>query len=174
MISAAAPRKWAGDQDRLSSRRKTPSLPDAARLFGAAEASLEAAGGSLYAHAQDRSMREQAVTGIRSRLDETAFAAAWAKGGAMSPAEAVEYVLSKREYVTKLVPTVPEEPSAGPSDNLTRRELEVADLVARGLTNRQIASALSISERTVANHVGKILRKLGVASRAQIATWAAE
>jgi non-specific serine/threonine protein kinase len=57
---------------------------------------------------------------------------------------------------------------------LTRREREVALLVARGLTNRQVAQELSISERTSANHVAKILKKLGLSSRTQIARWATE
>jgi DNA-binding NarL/FixJ family response regulator len=47
-------------------------------------------------------------------------------------------------------------------------------LVARGLANHQIASELYLSERTIETHVSKILRKLGLASRAQIATWATE
>jgi DNA-binding NarL/FixJ family response regulator len=47
-------------------------------------------------------------------------------------------------------------------------------LVARGLTNRQIAQELSISERTAGNHVAKILRKLELRSRAQIGRWAAD
>ncbi len=55
---------------------------------------------------------------------------------------------------------------------LTAREREVALLVARGLTNRQIASELSISKRTVDNHVANILKKLGLRSRAQVAAWA--
>jgi DNA-binding NarL/FixJ family response regulator len=50
----------------------------------------------------------------------------------------------------------------------------VARLVARGLTNRQIAEALVITERTASNHVEHILRKLGYHTRAQIATWATE
>ena len=54
---------------------------------------------------------------------------------------------------------------------LTRREREVAELVARGLANRQIASELHLSERTVENHVSKILRKLGLSSRSQLSTW---
>jgi len=45
-------------------------------------------------------------------------------------------------------------------------------LIARGLTNREIAQALAISERTAGNHVQLILNKLGVSSRAQIAVWA--
>jgi DNA-binding NarL/FixJ family response regulator len=50
----------------------------------------------------------------------------------------------------------------------------VAVLVASGLTNRQISTELSISERTAGNHVAKILRKLGLNSRTRIATWATE
>ena len=56
---------------------------------------------------------------------------------------------------------------------LSRRELEVARLVARGASNREIAGALAISERTVETHVQNILGKLGVRSRTQIAMWAA-
>ena len=55
---------------------------------------------------------------------------------------------------------------------LTPREREVVLLVASGLTNRQIAGELTISERTVTTHVDHILRKLGVTSRSRIAAWA--
>ncbi|MEV0332597.1 AAA family ATPase [Nocardia sp. NPDC050717] len=54
---------------------------------------------------------------------------------------------------------------------LTPREREVAELVARGLTNREIAAALVLSERTAQNHVQHILTKLGFATRSQIASW---
>ena len=55
---------------------------------------------------------------------------------------------------------------------LTRRELQVADLVAQGMTNRQIASELFLSERTAQNHVQHILDKLDLPNRSQIAVWA--
>jgi DNA-binding CsgD family transcriptional regulator len=55
---------------------------------------------------------------------------------------------------------------------LTAREREVVALVARGLSNREIAAALSIGERTVETHVGNVLAKLEFGSRAQIAAWA--
>lgn len=61
----------------------------------------------------------------------------------------------------------------GDGTTLTRREHEVAMLVARHLSNRDIADRLSIGERTVETHVGHILGKLGFASRAEIASWAA-
>ena len=57
---------------------------------------------------------------------------------------------------------------------LTPRELEVAALVARGMTNRQIAEALVITEGTAANHVKHILARLVLDSRVQIAAWAIE
>ncbi|TYC16110.1 AAA family ATPase [Actinomadura syzygii] len=54
---------------------------------------------------------------------------------------------------------------------LSKREQQIAALVADGLTNRQIAARLHLSERTVENHVSHILTKLGVNNRAHIATW---
>src|SRR5688572_1014654 len=64
-------------------------------------------------------------------------------------------------------------PGAG-GFGLTPRERDVAALVARGLTNRQIAAALVISERTAMKHVEHILDKLGFHSRVQVAAWAVE
>jgi DNA-binding NarL/FixJ family response regulator len=54
---------------------------------------------------------------------------------------------------------------------LSPRELEVAALLARGHTNKQVAAQLHISERTAQNHVQHILTKLGLANRTQVATW---
>ena len=60
-----------------------------------------------------------------------------------------------------------------PDGGLTAREQEVLALVAEGITNRQIAERLVISEHTARNHVGNILGKLGFASRAEAAVYAA-
>jgi predicted ATPase/DNA-binding CsgD family transcriptional regulator len=60
---------------------------------------------------------------------------------------------------------------ASAGEGLTRREHEVAGLVAEGLTNRQIAARLFISERTADSHLEQIRQKLGVSSRSLIATW---
>jgi DNA-binding CsgD family transcriptional regulator len=54
---------------------------------------------------------------------------------------------------------------------LTAREHEVADCIARGLTNREIAARLYISERAAGNHVQHILSKLGFSNRSQISVW---
>jgi DNA-binding NarL/FixJ family response regulator len=59
------------------------------------------------------------------------------------------------------------------TERLTGREQEVLALIARGLTNRQIADSLTISEKTVSVHVSNMLNKLGLASRTQAALYAA-
>jgi DNA-binding NarL/FixJ family response regulator len=56
---------------------------------------------------------------------------------------------------------------------LTQREAEIATLIAHGLTNREIASRLVISAKTVEHHVSHILNKLDVTSRAEVAAFAA-
>jgi ATP/maltotriose-dependent transcriptional regulator MalT len=68
--------------------------------------------------------------------------------------------------------TRPVEATDGPLGDLSRRELEVLDLVAQGLTNRDIAARLVLSEHTVNRHVANILRKLGLSSRAAAASLA--
>jgi DNA-binding CsgD family transcriptional regulator len=62
--------------------------------------------------------------------------------------------------------------AARPPEALSRREREIVILVARGLSNRQIADELSISPATVERHISNILGKLGFHSRAQVAAWA--
>ena len=60
------------------------------------------------------------------------------------------------------------------NESLTLREQEVVDLVVRGLTNRQIADELFLAEKTVGNHIGRILVKLDLRSRTQLAVYAVE
>ncbi len=67
----------------------------------------------------------------------------------------------------------PAAPPRGDVSGLSRREAEVAQLVAEGLSNRDIATRLFISERTAENHVQSIFNKLGFESRSQLAAWIA-
>ena len=144
----------------------------AAHLWGAAEASREATGIALPPG--DRALHEAYLASARSRLTEGAWEAALAEGRAKSLEEAAEYALSTEEGAPLTVP-VPEKPSADqPLVALTNREKEVGLLVAKDLSNRQIASRLMLSEHTVATHVRNILKKSGLRSRTQIAAWFAE
>ena len=84
----------------------------------------------------------------------------------MTLEEAIEYALSgEKEPAPPASPTVMEEHPV----TLTRREQEVAELVGRNLTNRQIAKELVLSGRTIEKHVANILKKLGLHSREQVA-----
>jgi DNA-binding CsgD family transcriptional regulator len=144
----------------------------AARLWGAAQAAREATGIALPPG--DRALHEAHLVAVRLGLGQKVWEEALAEGRAMSLDEAAGYALFKKEVDLPVTP-VPEEPPLGdPTSELTRREQEVAVLVARGLTNREISAELGISERTAGNHVGRILRKLGLRSRTQVAGWAIE
>ena len=140
----------------------------AAKLFGAAQALREAVG--YPQPPSERAVQEPYLVAARSRLEET-WEAALAEGRAMELEEAVEYALSEDDS-SMIASRTPEQTSstARPSA-LTRREQEVAKLVARGLTNRQIAEELVLSERTVENHVRNILKKLNLSSRSEVAAW---
>lgn len=141
----------------------------AAQLWGASESIREAAGIQLPPLALSVMRYESRLADARARLGEPAFEEAWAEGKAMTPEEAVEYAFSEEE-ATSSTATAPEYPLTNkPPDQLTRREEEIAGLVARGLTNRRIASQLTLSKRTVDNHVANILRKLNLSSRSQVA-----
>jgi predicted ATPase/DNA-binding CsgD family transcriptional regulator len=114
-------------------------------------------------HAQ----REQLA---RDLLGDEAFAAAFERGRRMTIEEVVSFVLDEHEAV----PTAAEQPPVQVPADLSKRELEVAELVARGLSNKEIAQALVISPRTAEGHVTRLLDKLGFTSRARVAAWVAE
>lgn len=101
---------------------------------------------------------------VRAELGERVLDACLAKGVAMTVDDAVDYALSSTK-----------EPEAGPAAaqpaRLTRRETEVAKLVGEGLTNKEIAARLVVSQRTAEAHVEHVLTKLDFRSRAQIAVW---
>jgi DNA-binding CsgD family transcriptional regulator len=138
----------------------------AARLWGAAEALREEIGSPLQP--SDRPDYDHSVATARAHLDGAAWEAAWEQGRAMSPEETIEYALSGEEPTPSSVPTPEEEAIGTQPATLTRREREVANLIGRRLTSRQVASQLHISEHTVDKHVANILRKLDLHSREQL------
>ena len=139
----------------------------ALRLTGAAGALRESTRSQLAPRWQEM-VRVTVVEPARAAAGERA-AAAWAAGREMTFDEAVRYARSGL-----IRSPGPRQPTTAPTRRrspagLTARELEVAQMVAQGLTNRGIAERLVIAERTVEGHVERIRGKLGVHSRAQIA-----
>jgi predicted ATPase/DNA-binding SARP family transcriptional activator/DNA-binding CsgD family transcriptional regulator len=140
----------------------------AAQLWGAAEAAREAT--DIALPPGERELHELYLAAARSRLGEELWEEALDEGRAMSLEEATEYALSREDDVAAPTTPEPEDPSADqPPVALTPREKEVALLVAQEMTNRQIASTLTLSEHTVATHVRNVLKKLGLHSRNQVA-----
>ncbi|MDR7414986.1 MAG: tetratricopeptide repeat protein [Armatimonadota bacterium] len=144
----------------------------AARLFGAAEALLDRVGvvrrpGWFPANVRPDRLAHARAT-IKEHLGPEALRRAAAAGAVLPLSVAAAEAMGVR--VRRTVP------QAGPAraEPLTPRELEVASLVALGLSNREIARRLFISEHTAATHVQHILGKLDFSSRAQIATWAVQ
>jgi predicted ATPase/DNA-binding CsgD family transcriptional regulator len=110
---------------------------------------------------------EPAMAEARAALPERIADKAWESGRAMSSAQLL--VLARE------VPGGPRRgKSASRAGGLSRRELEVARLVASGMTSPAIAERLFLSERTVESHLEHILTKLGFNSRVQVAGWVAE
>jgi predicted ATPase/class 3 adenylate cyclase/DNA-binding CsgD family transcriptional regulator len=146
----------------------------AARLWGAAEALREIIGAPIPP--VERPTYESSVTAARTQLGEKLFATAWAEGRLMTP----EQVLAAREPV--MVPTPITTESSSPlaqsvttyPDGLTSREVEVLRLLAKGLTDVQIAEQLVISPRTVNNHLTSIYSKIQVSSRSAATRYAIE
>jgi DNA-binding NarL/FixJ family response regulator len=145
----------------------------AVRLAGAATA-LHAAGGGaieLIKHGEAGDWLDEA----HRALGEPAFAAAWAAGRAMAPAAAIAEALAEPSPAVGSdalpQPAMVRGGRAARPGGLTEREVEVARLVADGKTNREIAEALVLSERTVAKHLDHIFTKLGVSSRTAVAAF---
>jgi LuxR family transcriptional regulator, maltose regulon positive regulatory protein len=161
-VSASEGTLGAASGDHDAARR---SFEDALDLLAACEAPFETGRVRLdlaaTLHALGR--RDQAQREI-----EAAIASFREIGAAAERARAETMLEQLREPSV----TRPAEATDGPLGGLSRRELEVLDLVAQGLTNREIAARLVLSEHTVNRHVANILRKLGLSSRAAAASLA--
>ncbi len=142
---------------------------DAARVLAAAEAlrdHLRAAPRTVEQPAFDEMM-----TTLRSSLPPDDFEAAWHSGGnrpvsvALAAATNLATSLAAVPGRPTLLEPVPSSQQNVGSENLSEREIEVLALVARGHSDREIGDLLSISSRTVSNHVRNILAKLDVSTR---------
>jgi len=143
----------------------------ALELAGLAAGIRENIGGQLTP--MERAMLDHWLVPLRRVLGEDATTLAWEAGRATPVGQAVERGLA----ATEAPPTRANRRRSHPQEQVTvlsPREQEVAALLAHGLSNRQIAERLVVTERTVATHIEHILDKLGFASRHQVGAWAAE
>jgi predicted ATPase/DNA-binding CsgD family transcriptional regulator len=137
----------------------------AAQLLGAAETVRSGAGAGMTGPAMPLLAQANATT--KRLLGPSAFATEYEAGQRMGREAALRVALDESDPPDV---AASDHPDTAP---LAKREVEVARLIAEGLTNKQIGTRLFISERTVATHVRNILNKLGFDSRAQIAGWMA-
>ena len=140
----------------------------AAVLFGMGDTLWEQIGGWLSGWGTVREVSSQCRAKARDALGSRAFEAAVQRGESFTLDEAVAYALGEQPPPPAASPAAPE------LAQLTRREREVATLVAQGMSNKDIATKLVIAQRTAEGHVEHILTKLGFTSRTQITAWIAE
>jgi DNA-binding CsgD family transcriptional regulator len=135
---------------------------EAARLFGAADA-LRQRMGAIRFKIYDAE-HDAAVAMLRNALGEADFESAWAEGAELSTDEAIAYAQRGRGERKR--------PTSGWA-SLTPAELDVVHLVTEGLPNKDIATRLFVSPRTVQTHLTHVYTKLGLASRVQLVQEAA-
>ena len=130
----------------------------AARLAAAADAYRRRSSFGYPVRFVDQ-LRDEALVAARDSLGDAAFEAAWAEGSAMSEVDAVAYARRGRGERRR--------PSTG-WESLTPTEHQVVDLLAEGLSNREIADRLFMSVRTVTTHLSHVFNKLGLKSRTEL------
>ncbi|WP_326820695.1 ATP-binding protein [Streptosporangium sp. NBC_01756] len=141
----------------------------AAKLLGILDAVWRTIKAPLSGYGHLIGYHDECESRTRSALGEQAFDTAVRQGAAIPYPEALSFALEERASTAG----TPSEENGEPSP-LTRRETEIARLVAQGLSNKDIAAALVISQRTAEGHIEHILNKLGFHSRAQVAVWIGE
>jgi len=139
----------------------------AATLLGIAEGFWLRGGTDRESQRHLVGFHDQCVRRTRRDLGEHAYETTFRQALGLSPDDAIAYALG-------LTPPEPPEPvptARSGRGTLTPREHQVAELIGRGLTNRDIAGELVIAQRTAEGHVENILAKLGFRSRSQVASW---
>ncbi|WAM19168.1 protein kinase domain-containing protein [Rhodococcus sp. JS3073] len=149
----------------ISCNRRDPTR--AAVLMGAADSLARSVGSAAVIHSTLLVYQKECAQSVRQELGDKEFGAARRKGDHLGFDAAIAYALHEQ-------PPSATTRDSDASTRLTKRERQVADLIAEGLTNQAIADRLVISPRTAQGHVEHILAKLDFTSRTQIAAWVVE
>ena len=144
-------------------------LERAALLLGTGAALSEEIGVALLPYGQAR--HDACEAAARAALGDVAYQECWERGFALDRDEVVALALEVEPAVAGRLSVAPG--SREGEDELSARELEVARLVAGGLSNPAVAAELFVSVATVKTHVSHILGKLGLESRVQLRQWIA-
>jgi predicted ATPase/DNA-binding NarL/FixJ family response regulator len=140
----------------------------AALLLGASQSLRDRVG--YLGHGWPREIQDRIAAGGQSSLGDDAFATVWREGHTLPLTDAMAAALATAD--DEETAASPRAEFAAAEFGLTRREQEILRLLAEGHSDRQIAAALSISPKTVGNHVSRILAKLDVETRTAAATQA--
>jgi DNA-binding NarL/FixJ family response regulator len=155
-----------------------PDQPEPAAILLGAAAMLSQTMGNPPANWPDLlTYHDECQRNAQAALDETTFRAAFADGESLAINDAVDYALGERSGAARSHAdshASGTKVSAATPPTLTRREQQTAHLIAEGLTNKDIAARLVISQRTAESHVKNVLAKLRFTSRTQIAAWMAQ
>lgn len=138
----------------------------AATLLGATSEIWHSVGFPMFGSRHFGAPHGECESASLAALGEQEFRAVFRKGMDLELEDAIAFAIDE-EQAPVPAPVVTLTP-------LTRREQQVADLIAGGMSNKEIAAKLVIARRTAEGHVERILQKLGFTSRAQIATWVTE
>ncbi|MFJ6784744.1 response regulator transcription factor [Streptomyces yangpuensis] len=148
-------------------RARQGRMTKAAELLGAAQGLWRELGTALPGVGRLLHHRTECEALLRRAVTEESLAAGLHAGEALTIDEAVDRALERATARS-------DGPDGSFAPALTPRELQVAQLICQGLTNKEIAATLVVSPRTAEGHVHRLLVKLGLTSRLQIASWARE
>jgi non-specific serine/threonine protein kinase len=142
-------------------------------LLGAAAELRERAGAPVPASEKVR--YDQLLERARAQQSEESFAAAWAEGRSLTMEAAIELATQPEPLDVQQPTAVPHvAPDGRDAPPLTRRERQIARLVALGRSNREVAEELVVGVRTVETHLEHIFRKLSVQTRTEVGVWASQ
>jgi predicted ATPase/DNA-binding NarL/FixJ family response regulator len=137
----------------------------AAELLGASRSLWKPLGNHMFGFAQLQAWSAECLEQVRSALSATGFERAFSRGAELAPEQALALAMGDQPAAADA------DRRPGHDQRLTRRESQVAVLIAQGMSNKQIAEKLVVSVRTVEGHVLHVMDKYGFSSRAQIAAY---